>query len=75
MPDHVAYGIVAAIYDGNHLDEVRALSKDLTDTSIEMAVKHSWLPFHPGAVKYYKDKGVWTKEMEARQQEVLAKPR
>jgi len=75
MPDFVAYGILAAVYDDNHLDEVRALSKDLTDASIELALADSWFPFHPGAVKYYKDRGVWTKEMEARQQELLAKPR
>ena len=73
MPDHVAYGIVKALYDDNHLVEVRNLSKDLNETTIEMAVKYFWIPFHPGAVKYYKDKGVWTKKMEARQKELLAK--
>jgi len=75
IPDFVAYGMLAAVYDDNHLDEVRVLSPDLTETTIELAVKHSWMPFHPGAVRYYEDKGVWTKEMEARQQELLAKPR
>ena len=73
MPDHVAYGVLKAIYDENHLDEVRALSKDLTDTSIKLAVKHFWLPFHPAAVRFYEDKGVWTDAMEAKQKEFLAK--
>jgi len=75
MPDFVAYGILAAIYDGNHLEEVRNLSKHLTDASIEKSVEKFWIPFHPGAVKYYKDRGVWTKETEARQKELLDKTR
>jgi len=73
MPDHVAYGILKAVYGENHLDEVRVLSQDLTDTNIELAVQGFWLPFHPGAVKFYEEQGVWTAAMEARQKEWLAK--
>ncbi len=73
MPDHVAYGILNAVYGDKHLDEVRSLSKDLTDTTLDLAVRHFWLPLHSGAVRFYKDKGVWTGEMEAKQKEFLAK--
>jgi TRAP transporter TAXI family solute receptor len=73
MKDDVAYGMLKAIYDDNHLDEVRSLSKNLLDTSLKLAVSDFWVPFHAGAVKYYKDKGVWTDKMEARQKELLAK--
>lgn len=73
MPDHVAYGILKAVYGDNHLNEVRSLSKDLTDTNIELAVKYSWIPFHSGAVRFFKERGVWTSEMEAKQKEFLAK--
>ena len=73
MEDHVAYGILDAIYSGNRLNDVRSLSQDLAESDINLAVKHSWLPFHAGAVKYYKEKGVWTDKMEAKQKEFLAK--
>ena len=73
MPDHVAYGILNAVYGDNHLDEVRSLTMDLKDTNIKLAVRDFWLPFHAGAVRFYKDKGVWTDAMEAKQKEFLAK--
>ena len=39
-----------------------------------MVVQNFWIPFHPGAVKYYKkDREVWMEEAEARQKELLAK--
>jgi TRAP transporter TAXI family solute receptor len=73
MPDYVAYGILKAVYGGNNLNEFRSLSKDLTDASAKLAVQDFWLPFHAGAVRFYKEKGVWTAEMEKRQKEFLAK--
>lgn len=72
MSENVAYGIVKAVFDGNHLDEVRSLSQNLSATSLKTAVADFWVPFHPGAVKYYKEKGIWTAKMEARQKELLA---
>ena len=75
MPDHVAYGILKAWYDENHLDEVRALSPSMETTTFENACKYFWNPFHPGAVQFYKDKGIWTPELEQRQKELLSAPR
>ena len=73
MADHVAFGILDAVYSENRINEVRSVSQDLNDSDIKLAVKYSWLPFHAGAVKFYKEKGVWTDEMEAKQKEFLAK--
>lgn len=75
LPDHVVYGMLDALYGGNHLDEVRTMAGYMSEVSLKIAPSSFWLPFHDGAVKYYKDRGVWSDEMEKRQKELLAKPR
>lgn len=75
FPEHVVYGMLDALYGGNHLDEVRSMAPFMSEVSLKRAPSRFWLPFHDGAVKYYKDRGVWTDEMEKRQKEILAKPR
>jgi TRAP transporter TAXI family solute receptor len=76
MPAFVAEGILDAVYSDNHIDEVKSLSPFLgVYTNIENAVQYFWTPFHPGAVKFFKSKEVWTEKFEKRQQELLSKPR
>lgn len=67
-------------------DEVYAITKALFENQAEFAAFHSsakeWtlantlanpiVPFHPGAVRYFKEVGAWTPELEAKQQELLA---
>ena len=36
-----------------------------------LSIPVSWAPWHPGAVKYFKERGVWTKENESRQVKLL----
>lgn len=75
MPDHIVYGILEAIYGDKHLGEVMGLSTLMAQFSLELAARYSWIPFHPAAVQFYKDKGVWSKGYDKRQQELLAEPR
>jgi len=76
LPAFVAEGILNAVYSDNHINEVKSLSPFLGEyTNIENAVQYFWTPFHPGAVKFFKSKGVWTEKFEKRQQELLSKPR
>ena len=48
---------------------------NLKDYTLEHALDWElWFcPQHAGTIRYYKDIGKWTPEMEARQQELLAK--
>lgn len=39
-----------------------------------MATPAASIPFHEAAVQFYKDKGVWTDELEQRQQQLLKQP-
>lgn len=55
LPDDIAYEIIETLID--NLEEFKAVHSVGSDFSLENAVK-SPIPLHPGAEKYYKDKGV-----------------
>lgn len=67
-----AYAIVESIWD--HIDEVRAIDPDLeTLTSPELLITQGFsVPYHPGAIKLYSEKGIWTQVFVDRQAELLA---
>jgi TRAP transporter TAXI family solute receptor len=76
----VAYGAVSeeAIHTAldalvEHNDEFRAANNALGGwTTDRFVTTDAILPYHPHAVSYYKEKGMWSDEMDARQQELLA---
>jgi TRAP transporter TAXI family solute receptor len=56
LPDEVAYNIVKAVLENNKR-MVQGHSA-ATETVPTNADKNTFLPFHPGALKYYKEKGI-----------------
>lgn len=55
-----------------HNDAFRAANKALAGwTTDRFVTTDAILPYHPHAVSYYKAKGMWSDEMEARQAELL----
>jgi TRAP transporter TAXI family solute receptor len=56
MSDNLAYTITKTILE-NNAAMVRA-HPAAKETVAANAVRNSFLPFHPGAVRYYKDKGI-----------------
>jgi TRAP transporter TAXI family solute receptor len=59
IPEDVVYAIMKAFFDNaTELDKFHALGKNLRpETAMNGALKE--IPVHPGAAKYYKEKGVW----------------
>ncbi len=59
MEDDLAYQVLKTLFDNKtELETVHAEAKNL---KLETAVEGSPLDYHPGAIKFYKDKGVWKK--------------
>jgi TRAP transporter TAXI family solute receptor len=69
--DQAAYAAVKALWEYNQ--ELGAAYPALKEWRRDRAVrKEAFIPYHPGAIAFFKEKGVWTKEMEALQTQLLA---
>lgn len=56
LPDDVVYKFVKAVFE--HKDELNVIHPSFKETTLENATPVI-IPVHPGAVKYYKEKGVY----------------
>ena len=56
LPDDLVYQLVKAVFENQPL-LVKATSA-ASDTLPQNAVKDTFLPFHPGAVRYYREIGI-----------------
>jgi TRAP transporter TAXI family solute receptor len=68
--DEAAYNTVKALWDFNQ--ELGAAYPALKAWRRErMISKNAFIPYHPGAIKFFKEKKEWTKELEALQIKLL----
>jgi TRAP transporter TAXI family solute receptor len=70
LSDNIAYLLVKTLYES--LDELNNVHRYYKEWSPKRAVENMAIPMHPGAIKYYKEQGVWTSEQEAVQKKLLA---
>jgi hypothetical protein len=70
MDDETAYIIVKTLLE--NYKELLPIHTDFGGWTPERAVRDLSMPYHPGAIKYYKEKGLWTNEMEQRQMQLLS---
>jgi TRAP transporter TAXI family solute receptor len=68
LPVDLVYDIMKAIFD--HKDELEKFQKGAVEWT-ENPLGSAVIPYHAGAIKYYKEKGLWTPELENAQQKHL----
>ena len=69
LPEETAYTVIKALLE--NYKELLPVHKDFYGWTPERAVRDMGMPYHPGAIKYYKEKGLWSSEMEQRQAQML----
>lgn len=57
LPEDVVYNVTRGLFE--NLDEIRQAHYKANDITLERAVEAITVPFHPGAIKYYKEAGIW----------------
>jgi len=58
--EDLVYKIVKALYEHQEeKDAIMPAAKDFNLENVFRGTENLGLPFHPGAIKYYKEKGIW----------------
>ncbi len=72
LSDEIAYEVVKVIIE--HAKELETVSTEFKEWGKDWAIpREVFLPFHPGAIKYLKEQGLWSENLEAKQKELIAK--
>jgi len=71
LSDEAAYTLVKTLWEKN--DELHAGHPELRQWTRErMTTANLFMPYHDGAVRFFKEQGVWNEELEAAQKTLLA---
>ncbi|OFW49772.1 MAG: hypothetical protein A3G77_01070 [Acidobacteria bacterium RIFCSPLOWO2_12_FULL_68_19] len=57
VPEDLVYGITKATFE--NIDRFRSSYPTIADFSLEVAPKDGLIPYHEGAIRYYRERGVW----------------
>ncbi|WP_102346032.1 TAXI family TRAP transporter solute-binding subunit [Bacillus sp. Marseille-P3661] len=67
--EDVAYQITKALLENE--ERVAALHNEGKEWTLEAALTNPPIPYHPGAIKYFKEINAWTPELEKIQQDLV----
>lgn len=71
LSDDAAYVVVKALWD--NMNELWAAYPALSSWRQDrMVSRNAFIPYHPGAIRLYKEKGIWNKQMDDLQAKLLA---
>jgi len=71
LSEDAAYELVKVLWEYN--SELWPIHVGLkTWTTDQFVTKHATVPYHPGAIKLFKEKGVWNSEMDKVQQKLVS---
>lgn len=74
LDEEIVYNLTKTMYE-NHDEVVQLNPQYLTDWSLDRALISIGAPIHPGAIRYYREAGVWTDEINAQNEALLATQR
>lgn len=57
MPEELAHDITRLLFEKKN--ELTAIHPQANELAIETALEGSPIPFHPGAIRYYRERGAW----------------
>ncbi|MDP2268862.1 MAG: TAXI family TRAP transporter solute-binding subunit, partial [Deltaproteobacteria bacterium] len=60
MPEESVYKITKAIF--NNFNDIKAGHSAGKDWNLQKTLEDPPIPFHPGAIRYFKEAGVWGKK-------------
>jgi hypothetical protein len=70
IDNEVIYGICKALFD--HPEELEPIHPNFKEFARKPISKYVTVPYHEGAIKYYKEKGLWNEELEVLQKKLLS---
>lgn len=72
LPEEVVGTVLKVLWDNN--EQLRKVTPRMRDWGRERMVStQAAVPYHSAAIKFFREKGVWSPEMEALQQKLLAR--
>ncbi len=68
LSEDAVYQVTKTLFD--NIDEFHGFHASAREWTLKETLEEPKIPYHPGAVRYFKEKGLWTPEMEKEQAEV-----